>query len=137
MLRVERLGSPTRVTLEPAVNMRLALSYLIVMAGLLFTGCGKKSSSSASATNASSGNPLTAPVDYLGAAAKAKNMADKTVSTAGLNQAIQLFHAQEGRLPKSLDELVSERYIGSIPPAPAGMKYDYNAQSGTVRIVAQ
>ena len=116
--------------------MRLALSHLIVMAGLLFTGCEKKSPPG-SATNSSSGNPLTAPVDYLGAAAKAKKMADKTVSTAGINQAIQLFHAQEGRLPKTLDELVSQRYIGSIPPAPAGMKYDYNAQSGSLRIVAQ
>lgn len=117
--------------------MRLALSLLIVTTGLLLPGCGQKDSESAPATNASSGNPLTAPVDYLGAAAKAKRVADKTVSTAGLNQAIQLYHAQEGQLPKTLNDLVTKQYISSVPPPPAGMKYDYNPQTGSLKVVAQ
>ena len=117
--------------------MRLALSLLIVTTGLFLPGCGHKESESSSATNASSGNPLTAPVDYLGAAAKAKKVADKTVSTAGLNQAIQLYHAQEGHLPKTLNELVTKQYISSVPPPPAGMKYDYNPQTGSLKVVAQ
>jgi hypothetical protein len=116
--------------------MRLALSFLIATTGLLFAGCGNKDSS-APATNASSGNPITAPVDYLGAAAKAKNMADKTVSTLGINQAIQLYQAQEGELPKTLNDLVAKQYVPSIPPPPAGMKYDYNPQTGAVKVVPQ
>jgi hypothetical protein len=52
-----------------------------------------------------------------------------------INQAVQLFQVQEGRLPKTLDELVSKRYLGSIPAAPAGMKYDYSPQTGQVRVV--
>src|SRR5678815_4524971 len=88
--------------------------------------CGKKESESTPSTNASSGNPLTAPVDYLGAAAKAKKLADKTVSAVGINQAIQLYQAQEGQLPKTLNDLVAKQYLPSIPPPPAGMKYDYN-----------
>jgi len=107
---------------------------LIMMAGLLFCGCGKRDSASTS-TNTSSGNPITAPVDYLGAAAKAKRMAEKTVDTVGLNQAVQLFQVQEGRLPKNLNELVTKKYVGSIPPPPAGMKYDYNPQTGQLKIV--
>jgi len=116
--------------------MRLAFSLLVVTTGLLLPGCGQKDSS-ASATNASSGNPLTAPVDYLGAAAKAKNLADKTVSTVGIGQAIQLYQAQEGQLPKTLNDLVAKQYLPSIPPAPAGMKYDYNPQTGAVKLVPQ
>jgi|SRR5687768_11296342 len=117
--------------------MRLASSLLIVTTGLLLPGCGQKGAGPADATNASSGNPLTAPVDYLGAAAKAKRAADKTVSAAGLNQAIQLYHAQEGQLPKTLDDLVTKRYIANIPLPPAGMKYDYNPQTGALKVVAQ
>jgi hypothetical protein len=117
-------------------SMRFALSLLIATTGLLFAGCGQKDSSG-SATNASSGNPVTAPVDYLGAAAKAKKLADKTVSGAGLNQAIQLYQAQEGQLPKTLNDLVTKQYLHSIPPPPAGMKYDYNPQTGALRVVPQ
>ena len=124
-------------TLEPVVRMRLALSLLVVTTGLLFPGCGQKDSGSSTTTNASSGNPVTAPVDYLGAAAKAKKLADKTVSAAGLTQAIQLYQAQEGQLPKTLNDLVAKQYLASIPPPPAGMKYDYNPQTGVVKLVPQ
>jgi hypothetical protein len=117
--------------------MRAGVLYLVAMAGLLFIGCSKseKSDSTASTNTSASGNPVTAPVDYLGAVAKAKKAADKTISTAGLNQAIQSFQAQEGRLPASLNELVTKKYLPSIPPPPAGMKYDYNPQTGTLRLV--
>ena len=117
--------------------MRLVLSFLVVTTGFLLPGCGKKDSESTSSTNASSGNPVTAPVDYLGAAAKAKKLADKTVSTVGISQAIQLYQAQEGHLPKTLNDLVTKQYLPSIPPPPAGMKYDYNPQTGAVKVVPQ
>jgi ABC-type Fe3+-hydroxamate transport system substrate-binding protein len=117
--------------------MRLALSLLIVTTGLLLPGCGQKGAGPTDGTNASSGNPVTAPVDYLGAVAKAKKVADKTVSTAGLNQAIQLYHAQEGQLPKTLNDLVTKQYISSVPPPPAGMKYEYNPKTGSLKIVPQ
>jgi hypothetical protein len=117
--------------------MRLALSLLVVTTGLLLPGCGQKDSGSSTTTNASSGNPVTAPVDYLGAAAKAKKLADKTVSTVSLSQAIQLYQAQEGQLPKTLNDLVAKQYLPSIPPPPAGMKYDYNPQTGALKLVPQ
>lgn len=116
--------------------MRPAFTLLIATAGLLFAGCEQKGSTT-DTTNASSGNPVTAPVDYLGAAAKAKKMADKTVSTVGINQAIQLYQAQEGQLPKTLNDLVTKQYLPSIPPPPAGMKYDYNPQTGALKVVPQ
>lgn len=103
----------------------------MMMAGLFFGGCGKRDST-AQSTNS---NPVTAPVDYLGAAGQAKRSADKTLGTVGINQAVQSFQAQEGRLPTTLNELVSKNYLPSLPAPPAGTKFDYNPQTGQVRVV--
>src|SRR5258706_10470562 len=111
-------------------------SFLVLLTGLIFAGCQKEEPSASKPTNASSsGNPLTAPVDYLGAAAKAKQSAVKTLDTAGLNQQVQLFFAQEGRYPKSLNELVKPGYLSKLPDPPTGTKFDYNPATGEVKIV--
>lgn len=105
----------------------------------LCAGCGQASKpASGGATNqAAEPSPLTAPVDYLGAVGKAKQTAIKTVDVASINQAIQMFHVEHGRFPKSLDELVEEKYLPRIPDAPYGMKIEYDAQTGKVRVVKQ
>ena len=126
----------TRVTLEPAVIMRLALPHLILVAGLFFCGCKKQDSASQS-TNASSSGSSGSSGDYFGAMTKAKKAAENTVGAAGVNQAIGMFQAQEGRNPASLNELVTKRYLPNIPPPPTGMKYDYNPQTGQARVVPQ
>jgi hypothetical protein len=117
--------------------MKNALS-LLLLGGLALSGCGKQEpTSTASATNEnnSSGNPLTAPVDYLGAVAKAKKSAEKTVETVSLNQAIQQFSVAEGRYPKDLNELVTEKYLTKLPDAPYGMKIVYDPAKGEVKVV--
>jgi len=101
-------------------------------------GCKKaEEPAPAQATNraASSGNPLTAPVDYLGAVAQAKKVSEKTINLAALNNAIQQFYAIEERFPASLNELVEKRYFPSLPTAPVGMKIAYNPKTGEVRMV--
>src|SRR5215813_2837889 len=101
----------------------LALGSLIVM-----YGCGDNSNKSASSTNTATGGSLiTAPVDYLDAAAKAKQKAVKTIDTTSLDKAIQLFNVEKGRNPKDLNELVSEKYIKEIPKPPYGTRIDYDA----------
>jgi hypothetical protein len=105
---------------------------------LLAAGCGEKSSSpTPPQTNAPSAGVLTAPVDYLGAVAKAKQVAEKTIDVTSLNQAIQLFHVQEERYPNDLNELVQKNYIRNIPQAPYGKKIVYNAQAGAVTVQDQ
>lgn len=84
-----------------------------------------------------SGNPITAPVDYLGAVAKAQKTSVKVVDTVSLNQAVQVFNAQEERWPKDLNELVTMKYLPSLPAPPHGMKFDYDARAGTVRVVKE
>jgi ABC-type Fe3+-hydroxamate transport system substrate-binding protein len=106
--------------------------------GLFVVGCGDNSSKSASSTNSATGGTLvTAPVDYLDTVAKAKQRAVKTIDTASLDKAIQMFNVQKGRNPKDLNELVTEKYISEIPAAPYGQKIEYDANSGTVSVVKQ
>ena len=107
--------------------------FVFLMAGCLFVSCGKKEGSKPQSS--SSGNPITAPVDYLGAAARAKQTAQKTVGIVGLQQTILLFQAQEGRLPKDLNELVGPNYLSSLPAAPVDSRFEYNPATGDVKVV--
>jgi len=114
------------------------LSLLSLVLGAFLVGCGDSSNKSTSGTNTATGGSLvTAPVDYLDAAAKAKQKAVKTIDTTSLDKAIQLFNVEKGRNPKDLNELVSEKYIREIPAPPYGTKIDYDANSGTVSVVKQ
>ena len=112
--------------------------FLTAATSLLLAGCGEQSNPPAQTTNAAtSGNPLTAPVDYLDAVGKAKRSAVKTVDVASLNQAIQMFNVDMGRFPKDLNELVAEKYMPKIPAAPYGTKLEYDANAGKVKVVKQ
>jgi hypothetical protein len=113
-------------------GMLVAMTCAVALLG---TGCGKKQGTEAKSTNAVGSNPLTAPTDYLGAAAKAKQSSEKTIDAIAINQAISLFHATEGRFPKDLNELVTEKYMPKVPDAPYGMKIVYDADRGQARIV--
>jgi hypothetical protein len=112
---------------------------LLASLAFLLAGCGEKSDKTAPATNASAhgSSPLTAPADYLGAMGKAQQSAVKTVDTARLNQAIQMFNAEHGKNPKDLNELVEEKYLPRIPDAPYGMKLQYDPVSGKVSVTKQ
>ena len=119
--------------------MSKSFILLIVVAGL-FVACKKNDDASSAGSNPStnsSGNPVTAPVDYLGAVAKAKKTADSQIETASLNKAVQLFYAQEGRYPKSLNELQRPEYLPQMPTPPPGMKFDYNPKTDEVKVVPQ
>jgi hypothetical protein len=108
----------------------------LLLAGGLVTGCGSKSAKSdPAATNAATagGNPITAPVDYLGAVGKAQKHSAKVVDTVQVQQAIQQFHAGEDRFPKDLEELVKEGYLGAVPKLPTGFRYQYDAGTGRVK----
>jgi hypothetical protein len=113
-----------------------SLVLLAVTALLALCGCGESKTTEPTATNASS-NPLTAPVDYLGAVGKAQQQAVKTVDTAAIQQAIQLFQVEHGRNPKDLNELVQEKFLPRIPEAPYGMKIVYDPATAKVRVIQQ
>lgn len=116
--------------------MKMVLAWFIVLA---LAGCAKKeqADSQAALTNNSSGNPLTAPVDYLGAVNQARKTAIKTIDQAGLDKSIQQFYAVEERFPKDLNELAQKRYIQAVPEPPPGSRFLYNPATGDLRIVRQ
>jgi uncharacterized lipoprotein YajG len=104
-------------------------------ATVLLAGCGKDSTA-AKAVNTVS-NVVDAPVNYLGAVMQAQKYSEKQIDLAYVNQAIQQFQAGEGRLPKDLNEMVAEHYLGKVPDAPYGYKIVYDATNGTVSVVKQ
>jgi len=107
---------------------------LCAAACLLFVGCSeKKTESSSQAT--SSGNPLTAPADYVGALGNAQKSAQKSLGNVGIDQAIKTFFAEEGRYPKDLNELKAKGV--NVPNPPAGMKWQYDPATGIAKAVPE
>lgn len=116
---------------------------LLTLVGLLVAGCGGKpeesgaqpSSPNTNQTQAQSGNPISAPVDYLGAVGQAGQHAAKVVDLVQVQTAIRQFHAVEDRYPKNLQELVSSGYLTRLPQLSAGMQLLYDPRTGQVRAV--
>ena len=106
----------------------------LAAAASLLTGCGDNSKP-ASAVKAVD-NVVSAPVNYVGAVAQAQKQAEKVIDVSAINQAVQMFQAGEGRLPKDLSELVPN-YLAKIPAAPFGYKIVYNPATGTASVVKQ
>lgn len=105
--------------------------WLAILAAVGWCGCGKKPEKPPGE------NPITAPVDYLGAVAKGKTAAERTIDLAALKQAIQMFQVEEGRWPRDLNELVTAKLIPQIPTPPPGMKLVYDPATGEVKMVRQ
>jgi len=102
-------------------------------------GCGKKDAAKAKAADeatSSGGNPAMAPLDYLAAQGRAKQVAIKVTSTVELTSAIQKFNAMEDRYPRDFNELIQQHYLQAMPAAPRGMAFAYNPTDGSVRVVA-
>ncbi len=114
--------------------MKTFTLFLLSVTALFLAGCGDSSKPGTTANAVS--NAVTAPVGYLGTVVEAKKHSEKIIDVSYINQAIQMFDVQEGRLPKSLNELVPN-YIGKIPEAPFGSKLVYDPAAGTVKMVKQ
>ncbi|MBX3746957.1 MAG: hypothetical protein KF833_16740 [Verrucomicrobiae bacterium] len=119
--------------------MKRAIGTLGV-AVLVGAGCGgepKEGAGEGASGGTKSGNPLTAPVDYLGAVGQAQRQAAQVVDLSNLQHAIRTFEAGEGRRPGRLEELVEEGYLPRLPAAPAGQRFQYDPRTGSVGLVAQ
>ena len=112
---------------------------LALFAALFVFGCSDNSTKPVASTNAAApgNNPLNAPADYVGGLASGQSRAVKVIDTASLNQAVQMFQAQEGRFPRDLQELVARQWISKIPDPPRGMKIVYDANTGQVSVAAE
>ena len=95
--------------------------FAIALAASLLAGCGNSDEVS----------------DAAGTMGRSQAKAINTVDLASLDKAIQMFNVNEGRFPKSLDELVQSKLISKIPDAPVGKKIEYDPTTGKVSIVPQ
>ncbi|HUA64574.1 MAG TPA: hypothetical protein VME24_01925 [Alphaproteobacteria bacterium] len=102
----------------------VATGMVLALAGC--TGGSSNSNAPATNTSADSSSPAATPQVY----------AQKKVDLASLNQAVQQYNAAEGHYPDSLQAL-APNYIQKVPDAPAGYKFDYDANSGNVSLVQQ
>ncbi len=118
--------------------MNRAMAW-VLLALLAATGCGEKTAKKAApaATNGGSttgaGNPLTAPVDYLGAVGAAQKQAQRFGDLTPVQQAVRAFQAGEERMPANLQELVTEGYLPKLPVPPKGFALVYDPRTGQVR----
>jgi hypothetical protein len=114
---------------------------LLPVLALLFAGCKPSDSSTAGTGSSNSGSSndsvLQAPANYVNGLGRAERNAGATADVASLNQAIGAFQIDKGRFPNNLDELVQEKYLTKVPDAPFGMKIDYDAATGQVKVVKQ
>lgn len=90
------------------------LRVSVFTALLLFVvGCGRHDAA-----------PSAAPAPVSAAPENASAPpADSTALLAELTQAVRRYAAEQKKVPGSLDELVSEHYLPSIPAAPAGKRF--------------
>lgn len=86
---------------------------------------------------ASQPGTITAPLDYLAAQGRAKQVAIKVTDMAQLNSAVQKFQAMEDRYPRDFNEMIAGRYLTEIPTPPRGMRFTYNPQTGQVAVVPE
>jgi hypothetical protein len=114
--------------------MKIQIVSLAALAALL-SGCGDSSKPGTPANTVS--NVVNAPMNYISASTQAEKYSEKQIDLATLNQAVQQFQAGEGRLPKSLQEMVDQHYLRKIPDAPYGYKINYDPATGTVTVVKQ
>jgi hypothetical protein len=120
--------------------MRNVCRFILLAGALALGGCGKEQSPSTPAQSAAPAQSSAAPAGrdgYLGTLARSQQSAVKGIDTAALNQEVQLFNVQEGRLPKDLNELVTKQYLPKLPEPPAGMKLNYDPVQGKVTVVPQ
>lgn len=112
--------------------------FISIAVAALLAGCGGKTGSTPQASNTASTNSVNTATNgfggYVKSLGEAQKSANKTIDVSYINQALQLFNVQEGRYPKTLQELVPN-YVAKIPDAPIGSKLVYDPASGTVKVV--
>ncbi len=65
------------------------------------------------------------------------NNAKGTIGVVAIQKAVQMYQVEKGKNPASLAALHSEGYLTQKPTAPQGQRFEYDAASGSVKLVRQ
>ena len=127
-----RLGAIVRIN-----NFWSVLGLLWIC--VIFAGCSADKpepakDEAAEKTEEIGSNPLLAPVEYLGATARAKTSSQAKIALAPIQQAIQMYQVENGSFPPNLNALVQGGQIRALPALPQGSTYQYNPSTGAVTV---
>lgn len=101
-------------------------SFLFLLVFLIFPSCKKEKKDELT--------PLNAPLKYGETMERAMKKAKAMEDILYLKNKINTFQIQEGRYPKSLDELVEKGYIEKLPSPPKGMQFVYDPKTGKIDV---
>ncbi len=107
--------------------------FYVIALGLLTSACGDQPEPDLNEN--SSGNPATAPVDYLGAVNKGRNRAIINAGLMQVNSALNQYKATSSKPADSLQQLITEGLLAELPAVPNGMKWNYNSETGVASVV--
>lgn len=126
------------------VVTRILLTVSIILGS---AGCIEKREPAASGAASSASQPSSIPAaeesppsgkivqDYAKNFSTAPSRAATVIDLSSIQRAINQFQGMEGRYPKSLEELVDQRYLPQLPPVPHDKKLSYDPATGTVSMV--
>ncbi|HEX5219426.1 MAG TPA: hypothetical protein VFZ59_07645 [Verrucomicrobiae bacterium] len=109
-------------------------AVVLVLMSTVLLGCNDGKPSAEKPAAGSDANPASAPADYLKSLGQAQQKAVKTIDVTAINKAIESFYVQEGRFPKTLQELETKGFMSAVPVPPPGTKLNYDTNTGVVKI---
>ena len=109
-------------------------AFVVLLLTVLLSGCNDGKQPVEKTSSSDDANVASAPADYLKSAAQSQQKAVKTVDVVAINKAVEAFYVQEGRFPKSLEELEDKGLMRALPLPPPGMKLNYDTNSGVVTL---
>lgn len=133
--------------------MRYVLPATLALAGLL-AGCGGEPETpvtipapQAQTVDITQSTPATAPApEATTAVAPAQTQVSESEPLGGkgrpltpeevmlINYGVSMFKEEKGRFPANLQEAVVSRHIMRLPQLPAGEKFVYDSQNGSVKV---
>ena len=81
-----------------------------------------------------SGNPATAPVDYLGAINQGKNKAVIDAALLQVNNALGQYQATNFKPAPSLQQLIDDDLLNALPQIPDDAQWQYDPQTGQATV---
>jgi len=116
-------------------NQLTPLAGVLVL-GLVVAGCSKKKDA-ATATNAAAepANPAAAPAAPAASPDQARVEREASFQTQDLQLSVEAYEKIYKRTPASLEQMVQEGFLASLPPAPPGKRFTLDPATARVSVV--
>ena len=107
------------------------VSLLLLLASLVFSGCGKKDTGAGQALN-KPGTP-----DYIPPAKSQEFVVNGQIDLPALTVALREYCHWKMRVPKDINELVASKYLTNLPTPSSGQNYAIDPTRIEVTLVSQ